>query len=236
MAGASRVRSVATGEGEREAPGRHGGEASGRRRRLAPDARRRELLDAAVEVLARLGPDECRVEDITTAAGTAKGNFYRYFATFDDLLVAVRDHLLDRYRREVEQRLAARTTLDWWTVLEEEVDAFLDFQVGSGRLHDAVFHSPATAATPADEHRSADTLIAELLRAGIADGAFAAVDIDPTAVLLFHVLHGAGDDIAAGRDRDRARNAALHIIRATLQPTSGRGGRGGDADDQEVEH
>jgi AcrR family transcriptional regulator len=187
------------------------------RRRLAPDERRRELLDAAVDVLARLGPEECRVEDITTAAGTAKGNFYRYFATFDDLLVAVRDHLLDSYARQLEQRLAARTTVDWWAVLEGEVDAFLDFQVGSGRLHDAAFHSPATAAAPIDEHRSAETLIADLLRRGIADGAFAEVDVAPTAVLLFHVLHGAGDDIAAGRDRDRARNAALHIIRAALR-------------------
>jgi AcrR family transcriptional regulator len=210
-------------------------EASGRRRRLSPDERRRELLDAAVDVLARLG-DECRVEDITTAARTAKGNFYRYFATFDDLLIAVRDHLLDTHRRQVEQRLATRTTVDWWTVLEDELDAFLDFQVGSGRLHDAVFHSPATAALPIDEHRSADTLIAELLRAGIADGAFAEVDVEPTAVLLFHILHGAGDDIAAGRDRDRARAAALHMIRATLQPAGGGGGRSGDTDNREVEH
>lgn len=187
------------------------------RRRLAPGERRRELLDAAVEVLARLGPDECRVEDITTAAGTAKGNFYRYFATFDDLLVAVRDHLLDSYRHQLEQRLAARTPVDWWAVLEDEVDAFLDYTVGSGRLHDAAFHSPAAAATPIDEHHSADTLIAELLRGGIAAGAFADVDVAPTASLLFHVLHGAADDIAAGRDRDRARDAALHIIRATLR-------------------
>lgn len=211
MGTGSRARSASNGGVERA------GEPLGRRRRLAPDERRRELLDAAVDVLARLGPDVCRVEDITTAAGTAKGNFYRYFSTFDDLLVAVRDHLLDGYRHEVEQRLAARSSVDWWIVLEDEVDAFLDFQVGSGRLHDAVFHSPAAAATPVDEQRSADTLIAKLLRAGIADGAFADVDVDPTAVLLFHVLHGAGDDIAAGRDRQRARDAALHIIRATLQ-------------------
>jgi AcrR family transcriptional regulator len=222
MAAASRVRSGATGEGE----------ASGRRRRLAPDERRRELLDAAVEVLARSGPDECRVEDITTAAGTAKGNFYRYFATFDDLLVAVRDHLLDRFAREVEQRLAARTTIDWWAVLAEELDAFLDFQVGSGRLHDAAFHSPATVSAPVGEHHSADSLIAELLRGGIADGVFAEVDVEPTAVLLFHVIHGAGDDITAGRDRDRARDAALHIIRATLQERA----ETRTPDEREVEH
>jgi AcrR family transcriptional regulator len=199
---------------------------AGRRRRLAPDERRRELLDAAVEVLARSGPDRCRVEDVTTAAGTAKGNFYRYFPTFDDLLVAVRDHLLDAYRSEVEQRLATRATVDWWAVLDDEVDAFLDFTVGSGRLHQAAFHSPAAVAKPIDESRSADGLIAELLRAGIADGTFAEVDVPPTAALLFHVLHGAADDVMAGRDRARAREAALHIIRATLRP----------ADDREVDH
>ena len=171
----------------------------GRRRRLSPDQRRRELLDAAVRVLRERGPTECRVEDITTEAGTAKGNFYRYFPTWDDLLVAVRDHIMDRYTDDVRRRLAAGHGGDWWTLLEEEVDRFLDFQLWLGGLHDAVFHGPASVARPVDSARSAGPLIAALLTAGVADGAFARIDVGPTAALLFSVLHGAADEIREHR-------------------------------------
>jgi AcrR family transcriptional regulator len=186
------------------------------RRRLAPEERRAELLEAAIGVLRRLSPTECRVQDITGAADTSKGNFYRYFTTFDDLLVAVRDHLLDRYRTEVEARMAARTSIDWWAVVDEEVDAFLRFQADLAGLHEAVFHSPAAQAQPISRQRAADALIAQLLYAGLRDGAFAPVDVEPTAVLLFHVLHGAADNIAAGAEHDRTANAARRIIRRTL--------------------
>ena len=188
------------------------------RRRLEPDERRKELLDAALEVLRQKGPPECRVADITTAAGTAKGNFYRYFDSFDDLLVGVRDHLLDRYRREVERRLEARGDApDWWEVLDTEIDAFLDFQADLGPLHDVAFHSDAASSQPIEPDRSAGALIAAFLQAGIDDGSFAAVDVDATAALLFHVLHGAADQIAAGDDPERTREAARHLITSTLR-------------------
>ena len=49
------------------------------RRRLKPDVRRTELLDAAFEVMKRMGPDGARVEDITRQAGAAKGTFLFIF-------------------------------------------------------------------------------------------------------------------------------------------------------------
>src|SRR5262245_41176972 len=105
------------------------------RRRLHPDERRRELLDAAVEVLRDQGPGGARVEDFTSAAGTAKGNFYRYFPSIDDLLVAVRDHLLDQYFAAAVERRAADPTRDPWAVIEDETRRFLDYQAELGPLH-----------------------------------------------------------------------------------------------------
>jgi AcrR family transcriptional regulator len=186
------------------------------RRRLSPDQRRAELVRAAERVLRRCGPNDCRVEDITIEAKTAKGNFYRYFPTWDDLLVAVRDHIMERYARGVQERFETRGTVDWWTTLADEVDFFLDFQLGLGRLHDAVFHGPASQAQPIDPDRSAAALIGQFIAAGISAGAFASVDVEPTAALLFYVLHGAADEIGAGADRAQVRTAALHLIVRTL--------------------
>jgi AcrR family transcriptional regulator len=189
-----------------------------RRRRLNPEKRRRELLDAAVRVLRRRGPVDCRVEDVTTEAGTAKGNFYRYFPTWEDLLLAVRDHLLDNYADEIRQRLAVRTSADWWEALEEEIDCFIEFQRELGALHDVAFHGSASRARPIDEERQATTIIATFLARGIAAGAFTAVDVNPTAALIFYVLHGAVDEIRAGADREEMRKAALHVLKRALTP------------------
>ena len=194
------------------------GPARASRRRLAPDARRREVLDAAIRVFRDRGPGGCRVEDITTEAGTAKGNFYRYFPTWDDLLVAVRDHLLDSYGEDLARRYAGHTRIEWREVVDEEIDRFIAFQLDLGGLHQAVFHGPAAAARPIEKHRSAASMLAWLLAAGIAEGVFAAVNVDATATLLFDVLHGAADAIASGMDREEVLRAAHRIVHRALEP------------------
>jgi AcrR family transcriptional regulator len=188
------------------------------RRRLRPEDRRTELLDAAIRVLRDLGPEACRIEDITEAAGTAKGNLYRHFATWDELMVAVRDHVLDCYRTELLQRYSDPSSVDWWVALDYEIERFVDFQLGLGGLHEAIFHGLAASAHPRETHRSASFMIAVFLAAGIEHGAFAPVDVEVIAPLLFQVLHGAADAVASGTDRERVLDATLQIVHRTLEP------------------
>jgi AcrR family transcriptional regulator len=190
------------------------------RRRLTPELRRGEILDAALRVLRVRGPAGCRVEDITTEAGTAKGNFYRYFPTWGDLLLAVRDHVLDSYREDLTRRYTDAGRVDWWTAADDEIDRFLDFQLSLGGLHQAIFHGPAARAQPTEEHRSAVSMLAWFLTAGISAGAFASVDVEVTAPLIFDLLHGAADAIASGKDDQRVRMATRHIVRCALEPDS----------------
>jgi AcrR family transcriptional regulator len=157
------------------------------------------------------------VEDITAEARTAKGNFYRYFPTWDDLLVAVRDHILDSYRHDLVERYIDVSGIEWWKALDEEIDRFLEFQLGLGGLHEALFHGAPARSRPIDSDRSAAATLAWFLRAGIVDGVFTAVDVDTTAVLLFDVLHGAADAIASGMDRERVRSTTVHIVHRALQ-------------------
>jgi AcrR family transcriptional regulator len=197
---------------------RRSGTHKGVRRRLHPDTRRGELIDAAVRVLRSRGPEACRVEDITDAAGTAKGNFYRYFPTWDDLLVAVRDQLLESYRTEIVSRYADNSSLDWWSALDDEIQRFVDFQLDLGGLHDAMFHGPAAVLHPVEPHRSAQGTVGLFLQAGIKEGQFADVDVDVTAPLLFDLMHGAADNVAAGFDRERVLRAVLRIVHRALEP------------------
>jgi AcrR family transcriptional regulator len=56
---------------------------------------RQRLLDAARAVFDERGYGETRVSDITTATGTAQGNFYRHFTNKNEILLAVLADPLD---------------------------------------------------------------------------------------------------------------------------------------------
>jgi AcrR family transcriptional regulator len=71
----------------------------GRRRRAQTRA---ALVKAAMTVFARLGPDAPTIEDFIAEAGVARGTFYNYFETREDVLVAVAGQLGDQLLAEVE--------------------------------------------------------------------------------------------------------------------------------------
>jgi AcrR family transcriptional regulator len=187
------------------------------RRRLTPEVRRAELIDAALCVLKQHGNVASRVEDVTAAAGAAKGTFYLYFPSWDDLLVAVRDRILDAYAAVIRTPFADPHRVDWWALLDAECVRFVDFIIELGGLHDAIFHGPI-AYPPIDDARSATRLVSELLRAGIAAGAFAPVDIEPSAQLFFAALHTTADAIARGGDRARFLQALRRLLHRCLLP------------------
>lgn len=79
-------------------PGRPGGRRQAQRRE-----RLKELEDAALGLFLERGLDVVTIDDITQAAGVAKGTFYRYF---DDKAALV-DALLEPVRRELLAGLEA---------------------------------------------------------------------------------------------------------------------------------
>jgi AcrR family transcriptional regulator len=61
------------------------------------DVRRDELLDVALDLCMTVGFEAMSVEQVTRAAGVAKGTFYHYFASKQDLLL----QLVDRFGDEL---------------------------------------------------------------------------------------------------------------------------------------
>ncbi len=68
-----------------------------------PDVRRDELLDTAFELCRSHGFDTMNVEQVTQAAGVAKGTFYHYFSSKDDML----EQLVRRFGDSLFDRLSA---------------------------------------------------------------------------------------------------------------------------------
>jgi AcrR family transcriptional regulator len=66
------------------------------------DVRRHELVEAAVAVFSAKGVSAASVDDIVRAAGVAKGTFYLYFATKDDLVNAVATSMVEGVADRIE--------------------------------------------------------------------------------------------------------------------------------------
>jgi AcrR family transcriptional regulator len=71
--------------------------------RVSGDERQGAILRTAEELLANRSFDEISIEDLASGAGISRPTFYFYFATKDDVLLA----LLDGVISEVEHRVAA---------------------------------------------------------------------------------------------------------------------------------
>ncbi|MCG8552079.1 MAG: TetR/AcrR family transcriptional regulator [Desulfobacterales bacterium] len=188
------------------------------RRRLTPEARRIELLEAALQVLNTIGPANARVEDITKTAGAAKGTFYLYFSSWEEMLEAVREHILSNYVTEMKNRFVCRTPAEWWAAFEDACMAFIRFREDLGELHEAIFHG-AIAERPVHSELSPDTIIGWMLKKGIKIGACRNVDVEVASELVFSVIHTMGDNILLTGERERYIQTAFELFRSWLGRT-----------------
>jgi AcrR family transcriptional regulator len=69
--------------------------------------RRDELVEAAAAVFARNGVAATTVDDVVREAGVAKGTFYLYFTTKDEVVTAVAERLVEVVGAVMERSLAA---------------------------------------------------------------------------------------------------------------------------------
>ncbi|WP_158287844.1 TetR/AcrR family transcriptional regulator [Falsiroseomonas bella] len=68
----------------------------GRRQRT-----RAALVEAALRVFARMGPEAPTVDDVTAEARVARGSFYNHFASWDALLLAVATAAVEQIEAEL---------------------------------------------------------------------------------------------------------------------------------------
>ena len=185
------------------------------RRRLPPAARKLEIVEAAERLLQAHG-SRVRVEDVVREAGVAKGTFFVYFPTWDDLLETVRGRLVSEFDTANPLPTELDGPVDWPRLVDAQACAFIDFTLTRRGFGDAVFHSDFAERRPL-----ADNGIARLtavIRAGQEAEAFGPVDPEPTARLLFAAIHEAADAIAGGADRAATLAALKSLLRRTLAP------------------
>lgn len=153
-------------------------------RRRRKDARPLELLDAALALFVEKGFAASRAEEVASRAGVSKGTLYLYYPSKEELLKAVIAHYLSERIAEGADQAAHFTgpasellrgmLIDWWTQLYDSPAAGV-FKLVITEVRN--FPEIATF-----YHREvverAHTLLGNVLRQGMAQGEFRAVDVD----------------------------------------------------------
>ena len=75
-------------------------------RELAKEARRRQLIEATIDGIARKGFADVKIADVAEAAGLSVGIVNFYFKSKDALLIATLKHLVEDYEEHVAQTIA----------------------------------------------------------------------------------------------------------------------------------
>jgi AcrR family transcriptional regulator len=115
-------------------------------RRVDRTARRSELAAAAARIFAERGVANTSVSDIVKAAGVAQGTFYLYFATKDDVVLAVVDEMAGRMIEQITSAVesAGSTAVEKFLALRDVFTAF-DTDPAAAKLADFM-HSPENRA------------------------------------------------------------------------------------------
>jgi AcrR family transcriptional regulator len=185
------------------------------RRRLSPEARKREIVEAAERLLQAHG-SRVRVEDVVREAGVAKGTFFLYFPTWDDLLETVRRRLVSEFDGAHPEPTEIEGPVDWPALVESQAAAFIDFTLSRRGVGEALFHSDFAERRPLADNGI--VRLSAVIRAGQEARAFGPVDPEPTARLMFAAIHEAADAVARGADRGAILGALQSLLRRTLAP------------------
>jgi AcrR family transcriptional regulator len=190
--------------------------ARGGGRSIAHQLARGAILGAALRVFSRRGIGPTRVEDILDAAGIARRTFYKYFASKDDVLVALYEVSTAELVRAIEAA-RAREPKSPLAGIRAGIDIFLGFyhQTSPRALVELVELAIPSSSPLAPRRR---WLRAELVR--ILDDAVHALDgrrLDPHVYhALVSAFEGLSLELSAAdtrpRDVARARDVANALV------------------------
>lgn len=160
------------------------------------EQRRRDLLDAGLAVFGRRGVSAATLDEITREAGVAKGTFYLYFSSKEQLLLALRQDFNATMVGRIEDAVTAAGE-GWGARLDAWIRAmFVDYPTANA-MHDLLYHQlvdiEQPPPEPQDEQQRYDIVgsLRRLIVDGITAGAFQVDDPDFAAAQLFGALHSA---------------------------------------------
>lgn len=132
-------------------------------RRMAPERRREQLIETALQLCQHKPPEQLTIDDLTRAADVSRALFYRYFPNLDALHFAALGTVVD----ELIDRLDVPTTGPLLEQLHAALEAFFDVAQQHRLAFIALMRSGsaiATGETDALVDQVRHHIVAQLLR------------------------------------------------------------------------
>jgi AcrR family transcriptional regulator len=189
-----------------------------RPRTKPPEERREELMNAAQRLFLKHGAGPTTIEQITTGAAVAKGTFYLYFSSKDEVLAALRGRFAQELLARIKAAVARNEEDDWKGKLASWAEAGVAGYLDSIQLHDILFYGDPRP--PARKGLAKNDIIGHLagmLEAGAAAGAWKVDEPQFTAMILFNGLHSAVDHAQANEKRVNRSRLAQRLQQLCLR-------------------
>ena len=167
-----------------------------------PDVRRAEILEVAQRLFFQKGYRQTSVQDIIAEIGIAKGTFYHYFSSKQDLLDGMIDRMIDQTLQSLEPVVADAQlgavekferffgNIAEWKV--ENKAFFLDLMTMWYHDENAILRQKAKT-TSVEKTRP---LLAKIIEQGIAEGVFAIEYPADIAEIMVQIMHALSDTLA----------------------------------------
>lgn len=176
---------------------------SPRKRTILPaEVRVDDLMSAAAELFVTKGIEGTIVSDIVERAGVGKGTFYHYFATKEDVIVALRERFSRDFADAVAEKIAACPDDDHHGRFAAWLRAAVEAYLGDYKLHDVVFHGFGHSSRDSQDKEIVVVQLAALLAEGAKAAAWSLPDVRAAAIVIYDGMHGAVDDAIAAGDHD----------------------------------
>ncbi|MBR8656625.1 TetR/AcrR family transcriptional regulator [Achromobacter sp. Marseille-Q0513] len=161
-------------------------------------------MAAAEKLFLAKGVEATTISEIVEEAQVAKGTFYHYFASKNDMLGALAQRYTARFLERLQAAVDACPAGDWRARLRAWIHASVETYVETYRTHDIVYanhhhHDRANA----DRNAILDQLQG-IVEHGMTAGAWTTDQPRVVSLLIYSGVHGATDDIIAARPADCA--------------------------------
>jgi AcrR family transcriptional regulator len=168
--------------------------------RLSPDARRQEIVDAALHVALRKGLGATTVRDLAAEMGTSSGLIHHYFESMDDVLAAAFQQTagadLDRTRAAVSACPTGASRVAAFFASYSRVGEGVAFQIWLDAWAEAR-RRPALGEASRRLNVAWQRLLADAIGQGVAEGTMSCRDPAASAWRILSLLDGLSLQLAA---------------------------------------
>ena len=183
-------------------------------------------MNAAQRLFLAHGVGPTTIEQITNGARVAKGTFYLYFSSKEDIRAALGERFGQAHLAGIRAAVDSKKEEDWKGKLAAWAQAAVAGYLDSIRLHDILFYSSAPPTRKGLVNNVAIDHLADLLKAGSNAGAWKIDDPRFTAVFLFSGFHAVVDDAYTREKRVNRRRLAARLEQMCFRVVGAADGQG----------